>query len=346
VEPNATSSNIDALILIWERVLQRSSIHADDNFFDLGGNPLLAARLLAEIERLCGRELPRFLIYHAPTVSALAALLEQSTLPGFPALIPLKAGVGWPPVFVAPGAGAHPLDYFQLARHTQTQHPIFALLARGLDRMEAAFERIEDMAQYYLGVIKGLQPQGPYLLVGFSFGGLVALEMAQQLTANGEKVAMLVMLESYPAFRFLSLSQRIRLTTRRAKHHALTSLRLPVAEAFSYLFRRAKRRLSVPENNERGRPPDGISLSTLMKRLRNSDFRALARYRPRSYNGSIRFVKAAISTNLPDDPAAAWANLAREFKVETVPGDHNGIITKHYEKLAAVLSRYLSEASC
>lgn len=347
VEPNATSSMIDALILIWERVLQRPSVNAQDNFFDLGGNPQLAARLLAEIERMCDRELPRFMIYHAPTVSSLAALLVQSTLPSFPALIPLKAGVDRPPIFVAPGAGADPSDYFQLARHTQTQHPIFAFQARGLDGAEEPYGRIEDMAKYYLEAIKALQPRGPYLLVGFSLGGLVTLEMAQQITASGEEVALLVMLESYPHFRFLSLSQRIRLATRLAKRHAFTSMRLPMPEAFSYIFRRAKRRLSVAGNDGgRRRPPDGVSLSAPMQRLRNFDYLALSRYRPSFYNGRIRFVRATIASHFPNDPAAVWANLAREFEVESVPGDHNGIITTHFESLAAVLSRYLREASC
>lgn len=344
---NTTSSMIDALILVWERVLQRTGIKPQDNFFDLGGNPLLAATLLAEIEKMYRRELPRFTIYHAPTVAALAVLLEQSTCPSFQALIPLKAGVNWPPVFVAPGAGADPLDYFRLARHTETQHPIFTFQARGLDGMKEPFERIEDMAKYYLDAIKALQSQGPYLLVGFSLGGLVTLEMAQHLAANGEEVALLVMLESYPPSSFLSLSQRIRLATRLAKYHALTSMRLPMAEAFSYFLRRARRRLAAPGNQSgRGRPPDNVLLSAPMQRVRTADYLALARYRPRFYDGRIRFVRAAISSRFPDDPSAVWANLARKFEVETVPGDHNGIITTHFEILAAVLSRYLKEAYC
>lgn len=337
---------IEALVPIWERVLQRSSVSAEDNFFDLGGDPSLAGRLIAEIEQARGRELPRFIIYHAPTVSALAALLEQPSLPRFPALIPLKAGASWPPVFIAPGMGGDPLDYFQLVRHIRSQHPIFALQARGLDGREEPFERIEDTAQYYLDAIKELQFHGPYLLMGNSLGGLVALEMAQRLTANGEKVALLVMLESYPHLRFLSFGQRIRLLTRLAKYHASTALRLPMREAFSYVVRRAKRRLYIPGDDSRGSPaPDGVLLSPAAQRLRDYDHTALTRYRPRFYDGRIRFIRAAVSVHFPDDPAAVWAGLAREFEVETVPGDHNGIITTHFETLAAVLSRYLGEAS-
>jgi thioesterase domain-containing protein len=338
---------MEALLPIWERVLQRSSISPEGNFFDLGGDPSLAARLQAEVEQMWGRKLSRFAIYQAPTVRGFAALLEQSTLPRFPSLVPLKAGPHWPPVFIAPGMGGDPLDYFQLARHIQSQHPMIVLQARGLDGREEPFERIEDIAQYYLDAIKEFQPHGPYILIGSSLGGLVTLEMAQRLTAKGEKVALLAMLESYPSFRFLSFGQRIRLVARLAKHHASTVKRLPMREAFSYVVRRAERRLYIPGNDGgRGRFPDGVLLTPAMQRLRDSDYRALKRYRPRFYNGRIRFVRAAVSLHFPDDPAAVWRGLAREFEVETVPGDHHGIITTHFESLAAVLSRYLREASC
>ena len=345
MEPNPTSTTIDALVPIWERVLQRSSINVQDNFFDLGGDPSLAEKLLLEIEQACGRELPRFMIYHAPTVSTLAALLEQSTLPRFPALIPLKAGVEWPPVFIAAGMGGDPLHCFQLARHMQSEHPILTLQARGLDGKEEPFDRIEDIAQYFIDAIKELQPHGPYLLIGGSLGGLVTLEMAQRLIANGEKVALLAMLGAYPHFRFLSMGQRIRLVTRRVNHHASTVMQLPMHEVFSYVVRRAKRRLHVARiHGELYPPPEGIVLTAAMQRLRDSDHLALTRYRPRFYDGRIRFVEAASSIYLPDDPAAVWARLAREFEVETVPGDHNGIIRTHFVSLAAVLSRYVAEA--
>jgi thioesterase domain-containing protein len=345
VEPNSTSTTIDALVPIWERVLQRSSINAQDNFFDLGGDPSSAEKLLREIEQACSRELPRFIIYHAPTVSTLAALLEQSTLPRFPVFIPLKAGVEWPPVFIAAGMGGDPLHCFQLARHLQSEHPIMTLQARGLDGQEEPFDRIEDIAQYFIDAIKELQPHGPYLLIGGSLGGLVTLEMAQRLTANGEKVALLAMLGTYPHFRFLSMGQRIRLVTRRVNHHASIVKQLPMPEAFSHVVRRAKRRLHIPRiHGELCPPPEGVVLTTAMQRLRDADYLALTRYRPRFYNGRIRFVEASSNLYFPDDPAAVWASLAREFEVETVPGDHNGIIRTHFETLAAVLSRYLREA--
>jgi hypothetical protein len=82
-----------------------------------------------------------------------------------------------------------------------------------------------------------------------------------------------------------------------------------------------------------------------MQRAREHAYRALSRYRPHFYNGSIKFVRAEVVTDYPDDPTAIWSNLAESFQVETVPGDHLGILGTHFESLALVVSRYLNEAS-
>ena len=81
-----------------------------------------------------------------------------------------------------------------------------------------------------------------------------------------------------------------------------------------------------------------------MQRMRDSGYRALKSYKPSYYSGKIKFARAAISLRFPDNPMSIWGNLAGEFEVETVPGDHTGIITNHFETLAAVLSRFLQEA--
>jgi acetoacetyl-CoA synthetase len=315
---------IGVLTPIWQRVLQQSSIQVNDNFFDLGGDSSLALQLFTEIAQLCGRELPPVMIYQAPTIAALAALLEQPTAPRFPALVQLKAGAQKPPVFIAHGLGGSVMDFFQPVRHIQPDHPIYGMQARGIDGLDDPLESIEDMAQFHLDAIKELQPRGPYVLIGYSLGGLVVLEMAQRLAAKGEKIALLAMLDAYPHMRYLSLGQRTRLMARQAKRglHALGDL----TGSTSY------------------QPPAGVSFTPAMQRVRDSAYLALTRYRPRFYRGSIKFVRAEVSSGFPDDPAAVWAHLAEEFEVATVPGDHLGIITTHFEDLASVLSAYLQEA--
>jgi thioesterase domain-containing protein len=320
VKPEATFSMIEVLIPIWQRVLQLSSIGVDDDFFDLGGDSSLALQLFSEIAQVCDREIPPVTIYQARTITALAALLEQPVPPRFPSLVLLKAGDKKPPVFLAHGLGGTVMDFFQLVRCIESPHPIYGMQAMGLNGLDEPLDRIEDMAQFYLDAIRELQPYGPYLLVGYSLGGLVALEMAQRLSANGEKIALLAMLDGYPNIRYLSLGQQIRLATRQAKRrlHAL--------------------------GERRGDAPDQPSFTPAMQRVRNSAELALTRYRPRFYPGKIKFVRAEISSRFPDNAVAVWAHLADTFEVETVPGDHLGMMATHFESLAAVLSRYLEEA--
>lgn len=342
MNPTRTSTMVEMLTPIWERVLQRSSIEVEDNFFDLGGDSSLALELFNEIARACGRELPPVTIYCAPTIAALGAVLEQPADLRLPPLVLLKDGPAEPPLFITHGLGGSVIDFFQVVKHIRASHPIHGMQAKGIDGAEEPFDRIEDMAAFYLKAIKQVQPHGPYLLAGYSLGGLVTLEMAQQLTAVGEKVALLGMLDSYPDIRYLSLAQRARLVARLARRRATTTMKLPFGDALSLIIRPSRRRSGAPRVSYK--PPVDVSLSPAVQRARECAYLALTRYKPRFYPGKIKFVRAELPTDFPADPAAVWARLAAEFEVETVPGDHLGIMSRHYEKLASALSRYVEEA--
>ncbi|MGC2529867.1 MAG: alpha/beta fold hydrolase [Candidatus Acidiferrum sp.] len=338
----------EVLTPIWESVLGCSPIGIDDNFFDLGGDSSLALKLFTKIAEECGRELPPVMIYQAPTIAALAAALEQPSLPPFAPLVLLKAGKAGLPVFIAHGMGGNAMDFFQLVKYIRSPHPIYGMQSKGLDGVEEPFDRIEDMAQFFLDAIREVQPHGPYLLMGYSLGGLVALEMAQRLTENGERVALLSLLESYPHRNYLPAKQRLRLFARSLRHHAATLVRLPVREAFSYLMRPARRLAYIfPDSNENGRNPRPVDVwfTPAVMRMRDRAYQALKRYRPRYYRGQVHFVRAQRCTEFPQDPAGVWADLVAEFMVETVPGGHLEIINTHFESLGAVLSRHLEEAS-
>ena len=341
------STMIEVLTPIWQRLLQHSPIHVEDNFFDLGGDSSVAVELFNEIAKVSGRELPPVTIYHAPTITALAALLEHATVPRFPSLVKLKAGTEGPPVFIAHGLGGSAMEFFQLVRHIRSPHPIYGMQARGTDGLDEPFERIEDMAKFHLDAVRELQPDGPYLLVGYSLGGLVTLEMARRLAEIGEKVALLALLETYPHTRYVPLGEHVRLVARLARHHASAMRQLPLPQALSYLLRPSKR-LSHFSRDGSGsvhkRAPIGVWFTPAMQRVRDSAYLALKAYRPRYYDGELKFVGAQTSSEFPDDPVAVWGDLAERFEVETVPGDHLGIITTHAEDLGSVLSRYLGEA--
>lgn len=321
---DTTSSMIEVLTPIWQRVLQVSSVGLDDDFFEVGGDSFLAVQLFTEIAQTFNRELPPVTIYQARTVAALAALLEQPGTTKFPDLVLLKPGARKPPVFIAHGLGGSVMDFFQPVKYLESDHPIYGLQARGIDGLEEPLDRIEDMAEFHLHAIREVQPQGPYALIGYSLGGLVALEMAKRLSAQGERVGLLAMLDAYPHMRYLSLGQRVRLALRQAKRGLFALGNLSGSAAYQ--------------------PPAGVSFTPAMQRVRASGYVALTRYCPGTYSGKIKFVQAEIGSAFPTDAAAVWAPLAKEIEVVTVPGDHLGIIAIHYESLASVLSQYLAEA--
>jgi len=319
------TSATEVLLPIWRRVLQASAIRANDNFFDLGGNPSSAARLFREIAEVCGRDLPPVMIYSAPTIEALAALLEQPSPPRVPPLLLLKAGTGQLPIFIAHGLGDTVFSLFHLVDKIESTHPIYGMQSRGIDGVDDPFTSIEAMAQFHLDTIKKLQPHGPYFLIGYSLGGLVTLEIAQRLSAAGDRVALVALVDSYPDKSHLSVLQYVLLSFRLAKRRAGPLIGAP-----------GRTRPQIPEES-------GGNSTT--RRMRDSAYLALRCYRPRLYRGGIKFVKAEISTYFPDNPIAVWSHLAEKFEVETIPGDHLDLLTTQVEKLGSVLSRYLEEAS-
>ena len=344
----ANSTMIEMLLPIWKSVLQVPSVGIDENFFDLGGDSSLAVRLFSDIAKATGRELPPVTIYRAPTIAAMAALLEQADAPQFPGVVLLKPGaVAKPSVFIAHGLGGTVIDLYQPVKYLQTDLPVYGLQAKGIDGLSDPLDSIEEMAEYHLQDIVRVQPRGPYLLIGYSLGGLVVLEIARRLAASGEKVALVTVLDGYPNIRCISLPQRIRLIARQAGQRVSATSKLPLREALSYLFSPMQRGLHIL-GILAGSASYQVTLSSPysppVQRARDSGYVALRRHRPNSYSGKVKFVRAGTITTFPSNPRKVWSRWIKNLEVETIAGDHLGIITTHYESLAGALSRYVKEA--
>jgi thioesterase domain-containing protein len=345
-QPDRPIATIEALTQIWQRVLQRSAMGPEEKFYALGGTDELADRVFAEIAQVFHRQLPTATICYAPTIGALANLLEQQTLPRFSPFVPLKAGSKHPPILIGHGVGGR-ASFSQLAKHIRTENPVYGIQAKGVDGMGEPLGRIEDMAEYYLDGLRELQPQGPYILIGYSFGGLIALEMAQRLVKSAKHVALLTMVDTYPHPRYLPLGERVWLGAKRIKGHVSDLKREPLPVAFGRIVGALEKRL---RKVEAGRPrgldaeTSRLSFAETTARVKQYDFLAMKRYRPRFYPGKIKFVRPETNAYLPNDPIKIWKHLAAEFEVETVPGDHLGMIGIHFEELAAVLTGYVKAA--
>jgi acetoacetyl-CoA synthetase len=336
------SSVTEALVLIWQSVLERSPILEGDNFFNIGGDPSRAVRLFDEIAKVFGQELPTPVIYHAPTITDLASIMQKPVLPKFSPLVPLRAGEAEPPVFLAHGLGGSVMEFFSLAEKLQTSHPIYGLQAIGPDGGDVSFHTVEDAAKFYVEAIRERQPRGPYHLIGFSFGGLVVLEIAQRLSSAGETIGLLAMLDAYPFQKFLTPMQRVELVLRLLRYHASNLKRLPIRRAVSYVLRSAERTAYSTRKGVRNFVRVPFSGSTLQA-LESANL-ALTRYQPRPYSGKVVFVAAEAKSVFPANPAAVWKRWMKSFGAETMPGDHYGMLSENSDSLASILSRVLYAA--
>jgi len=276
---------------------------------------------------------------------ALAKVLEEPVLPRLPALVHLKAGTKAMPIFVLPGASGNLMEVFRFVEYIETGHPIWGLHPRGVDGLEEPFDRIEDLAQFHVDAIRALQARGPYILVGYSLGGLVAMEIAQRLLRGADQVALLVMVETYPHWIHMPIGQKVAMVKRRAKRLVSRILRragfLKVTPVEGGDADALKPDILTPDILK----PGGM-FGPVMQRASDIAVRSLRRYRPRHYEGRINFVRATrIEGKFADDPIAVWAHLADDFVLDTVPGNHWGVVTTHSKRLGALISRYIEEIS-
>jgi thioesterase domain-containing protein/acyl carrier protein len=176
-------------------VLELPSVPVTASFFDLGGDSLRALRLVTAIRRRCELDLPLRMLFEHPSVAALAAATHRGTNVEQEPLVAIQPHGRRPPLFCVHAIDGDVLGYFELARRLGREQPLYGLQA--WRRPDEPFgTTVEEMAQVYVGALRRVQPSGPYRLVGWSFGGVIAFEMARQLRAAGESVALLTLLDS------------------------------------------------------------------------------------------------------------------------------------------------------
>ncbi|MBF0120231.1 MAG: amino acid adenylation domain-containing protein [Desulfobacterales bacterium] len=182
---------------IWEQVIGVSPIGTNDNFFELGGHSLLAVRLMAYIHKEFEMHLPLSNLFQHPTIAELAELIlkpENSKI--WSPLVKMKQGDSKKPVFMIPGAGGNLIYFWDLIRNLNTDRSYFGLLPQGLDGKSKPAETIEEIASEYIKAIHMVDANGPYWILGHSFGGKAAFETSQQLQKQGKEVALLIILDA------------------------------------------------------------------------------------------------------------------------------------------------------
>jgi acetoacetyl-CoA synthetase len=320
----------------WEDVFGFSPIGPQDDFFQLGGNSIHAARLVAKIRTLTGRDLPIESLLYAPTIERLAQLVRAGETVSSSRLVILREGNPERPLFFAHSMSGTVMELWALAREMDCPCAVYGIHGRGLREGEAANSRIEDMAVGYVEQIRSVQPHGPYALAGFSMGGLIALEIAQQLLQCGEKVELVALLdtqldEQCLTFQDWLFHQRCRVALELREIRARSwgqrvSYALSKAGHFADRLRvlagKSPKRAGIAEQELRG----VLTLPPRQRKVIVGLRVAMAAYRPKPYSGKAIFFHSAIPNPRWPDPLRVWKGVCRELEVVEIPGGHSDLI--------------------
>ena len=341
------------LASIWEEVLGVSSVGVTDSFFALGGQSLLAVRLVARLQERLGRAIPLAALFEGPTIEELAARLRAgASAPVRRNLLTLQPEGRRTPTFWVHPVGGNVLCYAELARHLGPGRPFHAMRATGLDGREPPLDSVEEMARRYVEQVRAVQPQGPYLLGGWSLGGAVAFEMARELRRQGQEVSQLILLDSFapsgsptpePEAAVLLAGFAADLA-RSAGHEVLLT-----PESLSGLTPEEQLHALWTRLREAGLLPAGTHQEELRALLEvaRANLRAVARYNPQPYEGRVVLFQARDARRGAEvEPTHGWGRLIPSgLIVEGVPGDHHTALrAPHVGELAERLARRLREA--
>ncbi|WP_425276445.1 MupA/Atu3671 family FMN-dependent luciferase-like monooxygenase [Streptomyces swartbergensis] len=348
------------LALLWQEILGERSVGVRDNFFHLGGNSVLAVVLLAEVERQFGRRLPLSVLFQGPTVAQMAVALQSGAADtDRQSLVRLRPG-GEVPLFLLPGAGGNLVYFNDLAAHLPEQLMLYGLQPLFTEDTTSQ-TLVAELAEQYLPLVLSAAPQGPYHLVGHSFGGHIALELATRLRAAGHEVRLLGMLDTAAP-----LPERRHATADWGHVDWLVAL----ARVFERIF---GCRLDI--THERLRELDeAAQLAAFRDTLREQSvlppefdddvrLRGFIRayiadqhslYVPAvPYEGTLTFFRAAElhPDNVPpdelawilDDEARGWGRFtAGPVEVRETPGDHLSMLTgPHVGQLAKLIGEHI-----
>ncbi len=367
------------LLEIWKDLLRLKQVTIQDNFFELGGHSLLATQMTSRVRDALGLELPLKSVFEAPTIAQLAPILDtlknHTSTPKIPPLVrldrsayrhtrstaiepqpaawsplvPLTLGTSKQPFFCVHPMFGVVFPYLELANCLESDRSFYGLQPLGLDGKLPPLNRIEAIAAYYIEAIQTLQPQGPYFLGGWSFGGFVAFEMAQQLTRAGHEVELLAILDTpapcnkpsfYQSLKFLIGTAVWSTLPFLLDYSALAIDRLQSGNAWFSRWQWSTLLRLMPEET-RLRLLDESAISPML-RIVYANAQAAYRYVPQPYLHRITLFQAAEqSTAIEQDATLGWSALTSEIQLHQVPGNHLSLLKQpHVQILAQQLKQY------
>ncbi|WP_073920060.1 amino acid adenylation domain-containing protein [Streptomyces sp. CB00455] len=343
----------DRLLRLWQRLLDATELGVHDDFFALGGHSLMAVRLVSLINAEFGRALGVAAVLEHPTIAGQAALLrrEPGAADGSADLVTMRGGGHRPPLFLVHPVGGGVTCYRETASALGDEQPVYALPAPGLADGEELPDSVEALAERCLRAVRAVRPEGPYAVGGWSFGGMVAYEMARRLAEEGEEVVLLAMIDSGfpdagPPPGESELLEAFAVDVLGSAGGAAGAV-LPadvaapvegghVAEALGALARHL----------DAASADTGVTATRLGRHYEvfRTNLRLSVAYRPRPYDGAVRFYQGTDGARA--GAAARWAPLTRgRMVLRELKADHYDIVrAPHLKALADDLGAALAAA--
>jgi phthiocerol/phenolphthiocerol synthesis type-I polyketide synthase E len=341
------------LAALWKPLFGLSEIGTDQNYFELGGDSLMAVRLCQQMEAIFQVRIPLSALVESPTIGQLAGFIargREGLRPAFSHLVPIQAHGTRPPFFCVHGAGGTVLSYVDLARRLGPEQPVYGLQSQGLDGKSPFLTRIEDMAAAYVKEVRTLQPKGPYYLGGYCMGGTIAYEMARQLKAQGQEVALLALMDTlnWANAKPKTWADSFSVAAQKIYFHLRNFLLLSAKNKLTFFREKTKvlrGRLAIRFGSLRRTARTDRAPVDLAGLWQTNDVALLA-YTPRPYAGRIVHFRPARQYSLDALPEREWDGLA-QLGVEKIvlPVYPAGMLLEPFvETLAARLAPYLNRA--
>ncbi|HEX9445694.1 MAG TPA: amino acid adenylation domain-containing protein [Candidatus Binatia bacterium] len=347
------------LAAIWEEILGVSPIGAADNFFELGGDSLQAVLMATKVEEVRGRHIPPAMLIEENTIEKLARAIHRIDLePRDTTIVEVQPKGSLPPLYLVPGIGGMVLGLSYLAQRLGTDQPLYGLQARGVKDAESPCASIEEMARYYIEAIRKAQPEGPYFIGGYSFGGIVAFEMARQLRAGGQELGILAVFDTEaPGPRRFSPVGFIRNLPYWCRDFILRRKPGEVAgDAFTKGKNLAKKvlnkgfaRFGMPSTLKRKIEEDVDMPQNWPERYRRvieTHYKALLGYQPDQYQGRLTLFRTRAQPLLRAYPDNGWSRLVQgDIDVYGVDGLHANFLQEPHVRSVATQVRMALEKS-
>ena len=340
---------------IWRELLGLESIGFDQNYFDLGGDSSLAVRMFAEIEKVFQVKLPLATLYETPTIEELARVLRgEASTSGWSPLVAVQPEGARPPLFCFHGAGGNVLIYRDLSRHLGLDQPFYGLQSQGLDGSLPPLTTVEEMVALYVNEIRKVQPHGPYFLGGYCGGGTIAYEAAQQLQADGERVALLALFDTMNWSKIpITIWSKSTYTCQRLVFHAASFLSLSLGGVSEFLREKMeilRSRIPVWRGMLLAKvskdPGSAASMSLVLGRIWQTNDLACWQYVPKPYPGAVTDFRPSKQYRIFSKPDLKWDRLAQAGQeVVVLPVYPASMLLEPFvEHLAVALTKSMDRA--